>query len=98
LFKVTTKDNHNSTKGFFIASNILKSAINTFMNVMMLHWGFIPDDEISDIKKICKFIIFGNWTHRILMDFERKSANEQQFLMMSHREQFFPCCGNDNRE
>ena len=38
------------------------------MNMMVLHWGFIPDDKISLADEICQFRVFLDATGRGFMD------------------------------
>src|SRR6266487_3501947 len=39
------------------------------MDVTVLHWGFIPDDQISLADKICQFRVLLDTTGRGFMDF-----------------------------
>jgi len=43
--EVTTQEDSDATKRFFIFKNIWQSAVKSFHSKSMLHWDLIPDDD-----------------------------------------------------
>src|ERR1700753_3980677 len=52
LLKVSSKYHCNATKRPFIISNVLKRDINSFLTKAILHWNFIPYNEINSTDEI----------------------------------------------
>ena len=47
LSEVTTKKDRDATKWRVVAQKILKSSIDSFDGMFVLHWNLIPDDKRS---------------------------------------------------
>src|SRR5215813_8243258 len=50
----TSKDHHYSSKRPVILANVPKCPFDSFGNVSMLHWGFIPENNLGLSDKLCK--------------------------------------------
>ena len=45
LSEIATKEHSDATKGRVIVQKILKSSIDSFNGMFVLHWNLIPDDK-----------------------------------------------------